>query len=72
MAAAKPDQNGIIHGTAIWVLVCPDGLYYAGLHQDESDVWQIALGWPDQAEITEKKRLGWYAAPVTARWERPA
>ena len=54
-----------------WVIVGPDGLAYVGLHKSAYDAWVIFLGWPDDAEITEKKRAGWYAAKATLSWSKP-
>ena len=55
---------------SIWVVVSPCGLYYIGLHNSEGDVWRVALGWPDELEIEEKKREGWYAAKAKATWNK--
>jgi hypothetical protein len=63
------DKNQIVD-PSVWVLISPRGMYYAGLHQDEESVWETALGWPDQSEISEKKRNGWYAAKATCTWQR--
>lgn len=57
--------------TLPWVVVAPDGVVYIGLHDDEDSAWRVALGWPDAAEIAEKKRAGWYAAQATTTWTRP-
>lgn len=53
-----------------WVIVSPSGLYYIGMHQEELGVWQIALGWPSNTEIEERKRQGWYAAQATVTWSQ--
>ena len=53
-----------------WVIVAPDGLAYVGLHEDESHVWRIFLGWPAGEEIAERKLQGWYAAPAAITWTR--
>lgn len=52
-----------------WVVVCPKGLYYTGLHRDEADVWRVALGWPSVDEINEHKALGWYAVTADVTWQ---
>lgn len=57
--------------TLPWVVVAPDGVFYLGLHEDEDGAWRVALGWPDAAEVAEKKRAGWYAAQATTTWTRP-
>lgn len=57
-------------GKLAWVVVGPQGLFYVGLHDGEADTWEIALGWPSQEEIAEKKRLGWYAAQAALTWKR--
>jgi hypothetical protein len=54
-----------------WVVVAPSGLVYVGLHENEADTWQIALGWPPAEEIAERKAQGWYAAPATITWQKP-
>ena len=59
------------HGPATWVVVSPAGLAYIGLHTDEKGAWQTCLGWPDDAEIEEKKRAGWYAAQASVTWHNP-
>lgn len=56
---------------SVWVLVSTFGLYYIGLHSSEDDVWRVALGWPDEFEIEEKKREGWYVAKAKATWNKP-
>lgn len=70
MAQANPDGRGKLEMRP-WVVVRPQGLYYIGLNINEADAWKIALGWPDESEIAEKKRAGWYAAPATATWAKP-
>jgi hypothetical protein len=57
--------------TLPWVVVAPDGVFYIGLHEDEAGAWRVALGWPDDEEIAEKKRSGWYAAQATTTWTQP-
>lgn len=59
-------------GPTPWVVVAPGGLYYVGLHEDERSAWTIALGWPDDEEIADRKREGWYAARAELRWTKPA
>lgn len=54
-----------------YVVVSPSGLYYAGMHTDEDDCWQVALGWPDDAEIQHYKDAGWYCTDATLRWKNP-
>lgn len=61
---AKSDLN-------TWVIVAPQGLCYVGLHKNEAETWSIALGWPDEAEIAEHKKDGWYAAQATITWRKP-
>ena len=57
--------------TLPWVVVAPDGVFYLGMHEDEAGAWRVALGWPDAAEIDEKKRAGWYAAQAITTWKQP-
>jgi hypothetical protein len=47
------------------------GLAYIGLHDDEADVWQIFLGWPDDAEIQDAKARGLCVLPLTVKYEPP-
>lgn len=54
-----------------WVIVTPNGLAYIGLHENESDVWQIYLGWPHQSEVENAKNRGCYAAQATVSWRKP-
>lgn len=54
-----------------WVIVSPAGVYWIGHAKDEAHAWSIALGWPDHAEITDHKALGWYAAEATVTWHKP-
>lgn len=54
-----------------WIVVSPGGVYWLGHAQDEAHAWTIALGWPEQAEIDNHKRLGWYAAQATVTWTKP-
>ena len=56
--------------TAPWVVVAPDGVAYVGLHEDEAGAWCVALGWPSEQEIAERKLAGWYAAIATMTWRR--
>ena len=57
--------------TLPWVVVGPRGVYYVGLHDDELGAWTVAMGWPDAAEIAERKADGWYAAQATMTWTQP-
>ena len=54
-----------------WVIVSPQGVYYVGLHENALETWTIALGWPDDSEITSRKDEGWYAASATLNWVKP-
>jgi hypothetical protein len=54
-----------------WVIVGPSGLYYVGLHANESSAWSIALGWPSSEEVESRKKSGWYAAKAEITWRRP-
>lgn len=54
-----------------YVVVSPEGLYYVGLHANESDAWQIAIGWPSQAEIEDLQQRGWYCAEGNVTWKKP-
>lgn len=55
-----------------WLIAGPKGLKWIGLCRSEDDAWRIALGWPDDEEIAEEKRRGYYAAKPTVTWTRPA
>lgn len=55
-----------------WVVVAPTGVYWLGHAHNEKGAWTDALGWPDEEEVAEHKRLGWYAAEATVSWKRPA
>jgi hypothetical protein len=54
-----------------WVVIARDGVYWVGLAENEARAWQIALGFPDNAEIAEKRRQGWYAAQAQLTWKKP-
>ena len=55
-----------------FVMVSPQGLAYVGLHTDESDCWQVALGWPSQEEIDARKAEGYAVYPATLTWQAGA
>lgn len=59
-------------GLMPWVVVGPNGVYWLGHAHNEKGAWTDALGWPDEAEVAEHKRAGWYAAEATVTWKRPA
>lgn len=46
-------------------LYSPNGCYYLGLHASHADCWQVALGWPSEEEIRNKKAAGWYCVEGT-------
>ena len=51
----------------LFVLIAPQGnIHYAGLHDDEAGVWQVALGWPDEAEIQHFQLSGYYVSAAKA------
>lgn len=54
-----------------YVVVSPQGLYYVGLHDSVLDCWTVALGWPDESEIKEYEKNGWYCAEATISWKDP-
>lgn len=54
-----------------WVVVHPGGVGWLGHASDERHAWDIALGWPSEAEVKHHKSLGWYAAPATVTWTAP-
>ena len=54
-----------------YVLVSPEGLIYAGLHDSEDSCWQIALGWPSNDEINYYKSQGYYVAKAQLTWRKP-
>ena len=54
-----------------WVVVAPEGVVYLGLHQSENEAWQVALGWPPEEEIFNRRKEGWYAAQATTTWKKP-
>lgn len=54
-----------------WVVVAPNGVYWIGHASDERSAWEIALGWPHESEVAERKAAGWYAAKATITWKRP-
>lgn len=54
-----------------WVVVAPSGVHWLGHADSEASAWSIALGWPDEEEVAEHKRAGWYAAEATVSWKRP-
>lgn len=58
-------------GRTTWVVVAPNGVYWVGLCDGEDAAWEIALGWPDEAEIADHKARGWYAAEGTLTWRKP-
>lgn len=47
-----------------WALMRGEELFWLGVAKNEAEAWQIALGWPDKAEIDDAKSRGIYAAPV--------
>lgn len=47
-----------------WALFRGDEIFWLGMVKNEDEAWQIALGWPDEAEIKDAKSRGIYAAPV--------
>ena len=53
-----------------YVLVSPHGLAYVGLHNSEADCWKIALGYPDEVEINDKIKEGYYVAKANLTWSR--
>lgn len=55
----------------VWVIVTPQGLRWCGIVEDEPAAWAIALGWPSDEEIDERKAAGWYAALATLSWGEP-
>lgn len=54
-----------------WVVVAPTGVHWLGHAHNELGAWTDALGWPDEEEVQEHKRQGWYAAEATVTWKRP-
>lgn len=54
-----------------FVMVGPQGLAYVGLHSNEADCWQVALGWPSDDEIAERKAEGYAVHPATLAWRGP-
>ena len=57
--------------TLPWVVVAPSGVHWLGQASDEAQAWTVALGWPDDEEVAEHKRDGWYAAQATVTWRDP-
>jgi len=64
-------QLGALSALRTWVVVAPHGLAYVGLHDSEAGAWSAALGWPDAAEIAERKAAGWFATVASVTWQRP-
>lgn len=54
-----------------WVVVGPAGVYWLGHAHNETGAWTDALGWPDEEEVAEHKRAGWYATEASVTWKRP-
>lgn len=54
-----------------WAVICPEGVYYLGLHSSEAQCWRVALGWPSSGEINHHKQAGWYACEVTIGRKAP-
>jgi hypothetical protein len=52
-----------------YVVVANDGVFWVGLAENEAHAWQIALGFPDNGEIAEKKRQGWCAVQAQLTWK---
>jgi hypothetical protein len=49
-----------------WAIIWPDGRILADSDfKDEAEAWQVALGWPDDKEISIAKRRGYKAAQVS-------
>ncbi len=48
------------------------GLVYIGLYENEAEIWQVYLGWPDAEEISHAKRVrGLRAIPLTMQYNIP-
>lgn len=54
-----------------WIVVAPAGVHWLGHAKNEDHAWQIALGWPGEAEVQFYKQLGWYAVECTVSWHAP-
>ncbi len=54
-----------------FVMVAPHGLEYVGLHRNENDCWQVALGWPSDDEIDWHKANGFYVCKAQITWQKP-
>jgi hypothetical protein len=52
-----------------FALIGPDGWHYIGLHPDEKDCWRVALGWPDEAEINQKKAEGYKVKKINVSYQ---
>jgi hypothetical protein len=39
-------------------------MLYIGLHENEADVWEVYLGWPDKPEIVRAKERGIVVLPI--------
>lgn len=51
--------------TRVWAIINPNGdLLADSTFVDESQAWQIALGWPGPEEIEQAKRDGWVAQQI--------
>lgn len=50
----------------VWAVFDKDGrMRYIGQHEEESDCWEIFLGWPTWEEIKAKQAIGMVAERVT-------
>ncbi len=47
-----------------WALLRGDDIFWLGMVKNESEAWQIALGWPSKEEIEDAKARGIRAMPV--------
>lgn len=54
-----------------FVMVGPLGLEYVGLHRNERDCWRVAIGWPSDDEIDQRKADGFYVSQAQITWQKP-
>lgn len=56
-----------------WVVVSPQGVQFLGYAVDETTAWRYATqSCEPRASVEVYKSRGWYAAPATVTWQKPA
>lgn len=59
------------HHLRTWAVIFPDGRMVVDQRfHTPKDAWEIALGWPSDAEIAEAELFGAFAVEVRISYER--